>query len=448
MMLSRMIKNLDYTLLFATAGIILFGLVVIGSASLEFTDDSFSQLKNLNIISRLFHLDFTTYMLKQLMWVIAGIFFMVVMIYIPYEDMVKHARFLYIINLLLLAAVLFKGHTVFGAQRWIQVGPYFTFQPSEFSKILMIITFASFLVKRKGNLNNLKDLIPCFIYIGMPMLLILAQPDLGTSMVFVVIMFVMLFFADAKPLLLFKIIGIGLVFTGLLILTHAYLHGAERELEKQLVVLEEEKKKIAVMNVANPADQEREEKYDSLWKKYQIVHERHEKFHKYTLKEYQITRLFIFINPQSDLLGDGYQIWQSLISIGSGGLTGKGLLGGTQTHFTFLPVRHTDFIFSVVGEEFGFLGALVLLGLFFILIYRGMRIALEARDFPGSLLAVGVVSMFAFHVFINIGMASGIMPVTGIPLPLFSYGGTSMIMNMMSLGLLLNIYVRRKKILF
>ncbi len=446
MSIARIVKNLDYTLLFTAVAIILFGLVIIGSASLEFTDDSFTELKNLNFLLRLLHLDFT-YVAKQFLWVVAGLFFMFVMIYIPYEDMVKHTRLLYVLNLLLLAAVLVKGHVAFGAQRWIQVGP-FAFQPSEFSKILMIITFTGFLVKRKGNLNKLKDLIPCFVFVGTPMLLILAQPDLGTSMVFVAIMLAMLFLADARPLLLLEIIAAGLVLAAVLIFSHAYLHDTERQLEKQLSVLEQEKKLAAAGSAATPADPELERKYSHLLKKYQTARARHEKFHKYTLKEYQMTRLFIFLNPEKDLLGDGYHIWQSLISIGSGGLTGKGLLGGTQTHFTFLPVRHTDFIFSVVGEEFGFAGALVLLGLFFLLILRGIRIALEARDFVGSLLAFGVVAMFSFHVFVNIGMTCGIMPVTGIPLPLFSYGGSSMIMNMMALGLLQSVHVRRRKILF
>lgn len=447
MSIARMVKNLDYTLLFTAAGIILFGLVVIGSATLEFTNESFTQLKDLNFISKLAHLDFQ-FVLKQIQWVLIGLFLMAAMIYLPYEDIVKHSRLLYILNLLILAAVLIKGQTAYGAQRWIQLGPVL-FQPSEFSKLLMILTFAGFLVKKRGNLNRFRDLILCFLYVGVPMLLILAQPDLGTSMVFVAVMFAMLFFAEAKPLLLLEIIGAGVVLVACLLSVHAYLHDTDRALEKQLAALEQEKKQVMAANAANsPAVEELEKKYNNLLKQSEKAHKRHEKFHKYTLKEYQLTRLFIFLNPQSDLLGDGYQLWQSLISIGSGGLAGKGLLGGTQTHFTFLPVRHTDFIFSVVGEEFGFLGALVLLGLFLLIIYRGIRIALEARDFLGCLLAVGVVSMFAFHVFVNIGMTAGIMPVVGIPLPLFSYGGSNMIMNMMALGILLNVYVRRRKILF
>jgi rod shape determining protein RodA len=445
MSLARMFRGLDYTLLLTAAGIIFFGLVVIGSASLEFTDDSFSQLTRLNFLVRLLHLDFT-YVVRQFFWVLAGLFFMLLVIYFPYEDLVKQSRLLYFLNLVLLAAVLFKGHTAYGAQRWIGVGPL-AFQPSEFAKIFIIITLAGFLAKKRGNLNRFRDLLSCFCYVGIPLLLILAQPDLGTSLVFLAVMFAMLFFADARPLLLVEIVGAGLIFVFVLVAGHAYFHDADLKLEKELQACELQKKEAAAAgNQAAVAGLE--QKYADLARSYQSAHRRHELFHKYTLKEYQMTRLFIFLNPESDLLGDGYQIWQSLISIGSGGFTGKGLLGGTQTHFTFLPVRHTDFIFSVVGEEFGFVGAVILLGLYFLVILRGIRIMLEARDFLGSLLSAGVVSLFAFHVFVNVGMTSGIMPVTGIPLPLFSYGGSNMIMSMTALGLLESVYVRRKKILF
>jgi len=187
---------------------------------------------------------------------------------------------------------------------------------------------------------------------------------------------------------------------------------------------------------------------NQLKEEHQGIKKNHDRFHKYTLKEYQMTRLTIFVNPESDLLGAGYHVWQSRIAIGSGGITGKGLLGGTQSHYTFLPIRHTDFIFSVVGEEFGFIGVTVLLGLFFIVVYRGVRIIVLARDNYGMLLAAGVVSMFSFHIFLNIGMTAGIAPVTGIPLTLFSYGGSNMMMNLAALGVLLNVYVRRQKLIF
>ncbi|RKO67678.1 rod shape-determining protein RodA [Desulfofundulus salinus] len=442
MVSKRFARSLDHVLLLAAGMVVLFSLVAIGSATLEFTDESFSQLKNLFFAVKLLHLDYT-YVIRQLAWIFVGLWVMAAIMYIPYEDLCKHARGLYILNLVMLIAVIFLGREALGAQRWIYIGP-FSFQPSEFSKLIMIITFASFLSAREGRLNRLRDLLPCFVYVGIPTLLILKQPDLGTSLVFVAIMFGMLFLAGARPGLLLALIGAGLALMIGLFVLHMYLHNADVDLEKQLLALEQQKKAA----VSETARQELQRKYQQVERDYREAHRRHESFHRHTLKEYQVTRLTVFLDPQSDLLGAGYHVWQSLIAIGSGGLLGKGLLGGTQSHLTFLPIRHTDFIFSVVGEEFGFMGAVVLLGLYLVLLYRGLKIASQARDLQGTLLAGGVVCMFAFHIFVNIGMTAGIMPVTGIPLPLFSYGGSNMIMNLAALGLLLNVYMRRKKILF
>ncbi|RYD01764.1 hypothetical protein N752_28320 [Desulforamulus aquiferis] len=168
------------------------------------------------------------------------------------------------------------------------------------------------------------------------------------------------------------------------------------------------------------------------------------------LKEYQLSRLLVFLDPwdKDNILGAGYHVVQSQIAIGSGGLEGKGIYNGSQNQLNFLPEQHTDFIFSVVGEEMGFIGVTLLLILFFILLYRGIRIASQAKDLNGALLATGVVSMLTFHILTNVGMVTGIMPVTGLPLPLFSYGGSSMMTNMIAIGILLNVYMRRQKILF
>ncbi|WP_027717009.1 rod shape-determining protein RodA [Desulfovirgula thermocuniculi] len=442
MVYRRIVRSIDHTLVFATGLVILLSLVAIGSATLEFTDESFSELKNLFLPLRLLHLDYA-FVLKQVLWVLIGLVVMALVLYIPYEDLAKHARGLYILNLLMLVAVLFVGREALGAQRWIQVGP-FVFQPSEFSKLILIVTLAQFLVSREGRLQRLRDLLPVFVHVGVPTLLVLKQPDLGTSMVFVAIMFGMLFLAGARPSTLAALLGAGMALLVALFVLHAHLHQAEALLEKQLLALEEEKKTA----VAAPAREELNKKYEEVFREYQEASRRHDFFHRHTLKEYQVTRLTIFLDPKSDLLGAGYHIWQSLIAVGSGGFWGKGLLGGTQSHLTFLPIRHTDFIFSVVGEEAGFLGSVFLLGLFLLILYRGIRIAASARDLLGALMAGGVVSMFAFHVFVNVGMTIGIMPVVGIPLPFFSYGGSNMIMNLAALGLLLNVYVRRRKILF
>lgn len=442
MSLRRLLRGLDYPLIIAVVILVMIGLIMIGSATLEYKDDSFSQFTNLNVLARLLHLD-CQYVFQQMLWFVLGIFLMGVIAYLPYEDLMKYTRHYYIITLLLLGVVFVMGHSALGAQRWIQVGTH-TIQPSEFSKFLMIMSFTGFLVKRQGNLNRFRDLLPCFIYFGVPILFVLMQPDLGTALVFIFIMFSMMFFAGAKPSILLCLLGVGLGLVAGLFSIHLYLHGVDLQQKDQLSLLEQR-----VRVTANtPAGQELNKSYLALAEKNKTIHTLHEKLHKYTFKEYQMTRLFIFLNPSSDLLGAGYHVWQSLIAIGSGGFAGKGLLEGTQSHLTFLPVRHTDFIFSVVGEEFGFIGALVILGLFFFILYRCIRIATGARDLTGTLLAVGIVSMLLFQVFTNIGMTAGIMPVTGIPLPFISYGGSSLMVCMMSFGLLLNIYLRRRKILF
>lgn len=458
-MYRRLIKNLDYPIIISTAALLIFSLITIGSATLEFTDSSMEKVQGMNFFLRLLHMDYY-FVVRQIAWIFLGLIAAAALIYIDYEDMSKNSRYLYLINLAMLAAVIFVGHSALGAQRWIYIGP-FSFQPSEFSKLIIIITFADFLTKRQGRLNSLRELIPCFLYVGIPMLLVLKQPDLGTSMVFVAIMFGMLFVAGARPALLTGIIVLGLVMAFSVYEVHSFLHNSDTQLKEKITQVSRaadgkdwslrhnealrkdlEKKGYSM----NPKDLN---EYLELMKKdHRQAEKRHVFFHKATLKEYQMTRLTIFLNPESDLLGAGYHVWQSRIAIGSGGVTGKGLLKGTQSHYTFLPIRHTDFIFSVVGEEFGFIGVTVLLGLYYIFLHRCIRIVAVARDTYGTLLAVGIVSMFAFHIVINIGMTAGVMPVTGIPLPLFSYGGSNMIMNLAALGVLLNVYVRRQKLIF
>ncbi|HBV98753.1 MAG: rod shape-determining protein RodA [Peptococcaceae bacterium BICA1-7] len=458
-MIRRILKNIDYPLVAVTAALLVFSLINIGSATLEFNDASMEKVQSLNILLRLLHLDYQ-YVIKQFAWIIMGLVAAMVLMYIDYEDMSKYTRQLYVINLAMLMAVVFIGQTALGAQRWIHIGP-FQFQPSEFSKLIIIITFADFLAKRQGRLNSLRELIPCFIYIAVPMLLILKQPDLGTSLVFVAIMFGMLFVAGARPSILVGIIALGVVMGLSLYGLHHYLHTPDVELQKKITYvnkalsgsdwyLRNEPDIMAELKERgyNTSPQSLNKYLEELKVEDGPIKERHEKFHSLTLKEYQMSRLTTFVNPESDLLGSGYHVWQSRIAIGSGGLTGKGLLGGTQSHYTFLPIRHTDFIFSVVGEEYGFIGSALVLIMYFVLLYRGVRIITLARDVYGTLLASGIVSLFAFHVIINIAMTAGVAPVTGIPLPLFSYGGSNMLMNLAALGVLMNVYIRRQKLIF
>ena len=306
------------------------------------------------------------------------------MLNFDYKVLGKMANTLYGINMLMLLAVMFIGQSALGAQRWIQLGPI-SLQPSEFSKLIMIIALADMLDRKKGQLNSFQDIIPIFLYVGIPFLLVLKQPDLGTSLVFMAILFGMIFIAGIRTKLLMIIFGAGITFMP---------------------------------------------------------------FFWHFLKDYQKQRLTVFIDPYVDPLGSGYHIIQSKIAIGSGMLFGKGLFGGTQSQLYFLPENHTDFIFAVIGEELGFVGAALILLLYFIVLYRGIKIAGSARDNFGMLLATGITSMLAFHVLVNVGMTAGIMPVTGIPLPLMSYGVSALTTNMISIGILLNIYMRRQKIMF
>ena len=301
-----------------------------------------------------------------------------------YKILQRYGNHFYVFNLILLILVMLVGQTALGAQRWIALGPI-SIQPSEFSKLIMIIALAAMLEKRGGKINTITDLAPVAAYVGVPFLLVLKQPDLGTSLVFLAIFFGMVFVAGVRLRLLLGIFGAGL----------------------------------AAMPV--------------LW---------------HFLKDYQKMRIMVFMDPNVDPLGAGYHIIQSKIAIGSGMLFGKGLFGGTQSQLNFLPENHTDFIFSVVGEELGFVGCAILLLLYLVVLWRGIRIAQDASDMFGRLLAVGITSMIAFHVLINVGMTMGIMPVTGIPLPLMSYGVSSLTTNIMAIAILLNIQLRRQKLLF
>ncbi|MDF2502222.1 MAG: rod shape-determining protein RodA [Anaerosporomusa subterranea] len=364
----RLLRNLDFILILDIIALIVVSLIFIGSAT------------HINTPSE----DRYWYVQRQGIFALINIVIIFVMLHFDYKSIGRYANLLYVFNLVMLLAVMFVGQSALGAQRWIQIGPI-TLQPSEFSKLIMIVSLANLLDKRVGQLQTWRDILPIFLYVGIPFLLVLKQPDLGTSLVFLSILFGMIFVAGIPTRKLFTIIGAGLAFMPI------------------------------------------------FW---------------HFLKDYQKMRLTVFLDPNVDPLGSGYHIIQSKIAIGSGMLTGKGLFSGTQSQLNFLPENHTDFIFAVIGEEVGFIGSLLVLLLYFILLYRGLKIAGEARDNFGTLIAAGVTSMMAFHVLVNVGMTAGIMPVTGIPLPLMSYGVSALTTNMISLGLLLNIYMRRQKILF
>ncbi|MBM3268460.1 MAG: rod shape-determining protein RodA [Candidatus Sericytochromatia bacterium] len=344
-----------------------------------------------------------------------------------YEWLRPTARIIYALNLILLVAVMVAGHSALGAQRWIGIAG-FRFQPSEFAKLALIITLAKVLSEK--NVHSPEGIFTVLATVGVPFILIFKQPDLGTSLVYGAIAVGMLFWAGMPASAVLKLatplVSVVLYFAGfgwwiLYLLALGVFLAWTRKQNWALPL------GIWVVNAVAGIAATR------VWD---------------LLKEYQKRRILTFLNPEADPLGSGYHVIQSKIAIGSGGLWGKGLLHGTQTQLHFIPEQHTDFIFSVVGEELGFAGGFALLLLYAIYIGRGVAIAHQASNAFGSLLAIGIVTMMLFHVVVNVGMATGLLPVVGIPLPLMSYGRTALITNLLAFGLLEAVAMRRKKILF
>ncbi len=327
---------------------------------------------------------------KQLIWVAIGIGVMVFSIIPDYHTVGRYAYILYMISLVMLVLVMLMGRSGMGAQRWLAIGP-FAFQPSEFAKLSVTLALARYFAEdpRRGG-YDLRDLAVPAVMVAVPVLLVLKQPDLGTAM--------MLLLTSS---LIVMLAGIRLRAVMVVVLIIATVASAV----------------FLVQPVRN-----------KIWGK---------------LKPYQQNRIKAFIDPSSDPLGSGYHANQSKIAVGSGQIIGKGYRKGTQSQMAFLPERHTDFIFAVVSEERGFIGSSLLILLYLALLMAGVDTAKNAKDRLGVLMAGGIVSMISIYVFINIGMAVGIVPVVGVPLPLVSYGGTSIITTFLAIGLLLNIQTRR-----
>jgi len=316
--------------------------------------------------------------MRQIAWMGIGILLVFLIVrfdYFKLQDFVWPAYFLSIFFLVL---VLFMPARL-GAHRWIPLGG-FNFQPSEFAKLAVILALADFFTHRRLEYSSkTKWMIPVAT-VGVPFLLILKEPDLGTALTLVPIFLAALYFWGVKPKTIFLVIGLLLL----------------------------------VAPLGFPF-----------------------------LKEYQKSRLLVFVNPNLDPLGAGYTIIQSKIAIGSGGIFGKGFMSGTQNQLNFVPERHTDFIFSVIAEEGGFIVSAVVLILFWLIVQKGYIIASQTPDRFGNQLACGITTMIAVQTIINLGMTMGLLPVVGMPLPLVSYGGSSVVVTMISIGILLNIKMHR-----
>ncbi len=365
----KLVRNIDYTLIFAVLALVVIGIIVISSATHAPTTGDYGLVK------------------RQAAWAVISLVAGFVVITMDYNTLGSMSYIIYIGCILFLLLVKVPGIGVVrgGARSWIDLR-FSSIQPSEFAKIGVIISFAKFLENREKKLQTVKDIILPAVFVGVPTALVLTEPDLGGAMVFLYIFAGMVFAAGIS----YRLILLGIA-AGIAAIPPAWM---------------------------------------------------------FLLEEHQKTRLLVFLNPGIDPLGGGYHVIQSMIAVGSGRLLGKGLYQGTQNKLDFLPAQHTDFIFSVLGEELGFVGAVVLIFFLFLMLYRILDTARQAKDRFGYLVVIGVLSMFTFQIFENIGMTIGIMPITGLTLPFVSYGGSSLLANMLAIGLVINVGMRRQRINF
>lgn len=366
-MRKRELKNIEWSILIIALILSIIGLVALFSATQETEHEDFY---------------------KQCIWLVISLVIMIIVMLIDYELLVKVSPFLYGFFIILLVAVLFTS-PINGATSWFDIG-FFSFQPGEFAKIFVIL-FLAYAIRKiqekgKNNINRPTRLLLLLAIVGLPVLLIIKQPDYGTAAAFIVATVMMLIVSG---------------------------------IDKKYIIAS-----IILVIVSVPI------------------------IYNFILPEHAKTRIDIFLNPESDPRGAGYNIIQSKLAIGAGGLTGMGLFKGNQTQLGFLYPKTTDFIFAVIGEEMGFVVSAAIIILYVFLIVKGFFIAKTAKDELGTLIASGITGVFLFHMVENIGMVMGLLPITGVPLPFISYGGSSLITNFICIAILLNISSKRQKTIF
>jgi rod shape determining protein RodA len=330
------------------------------------------------------------YLIRQAVYGGVGIVFMLLAARFDYSRLREWRLGLYGVMIATILLTLGLGTATRGSKRWINF-PFFSFQPSELGKVLLTLALAGFLVDRTRRVGEKETTARTMLLAVLPAMLVIVQPDLGSGFVYITIALALLFIAGTKW-------------------THFALLGVLTTAA------------VAAVLVVGPA------------------------MGTHFLKDYQVQRLTAFVHPSDNPRDQGYQLKQSITAIGSGEKVGRGANGATQTKLDFIPKHHTDFVFSVVGEEFGFVGAAIVLSLYALVIWRGLRILTMAKNLYGSLVAGGIVAMLMFQVFVNVGMTVGIMPITGVPLPLMSYGGSSVIVTLLALGLLQSVHVQAREI--
>lgn len=368
---------------------------------------------------------------RQLIWAALGIAVMIVAMAVPFRNYESAAVLFYIVGIVLLAVTLFQSPAK-GTSRWIVIGG-FNLQPSEFMKVALIFLIARFLAEKKNDPNKIRVIAVSMAAVALPTLLVMKQPDLGTALVFPALLLPILYWRGLNEGIIILLLS-PVISAILTIYSSRSLRGAEDYPFPLLVFF------MIVLFIAY-----RRRRYifqssllvalnltvmlvvPNLWNRLQL---------------YQQKRILDFMRPESDILGSGWQVYQSKVAIGSGGFFGKQYLHGTQKLLAFLPERHSDFIYSVLAEELGFIGAFVILVLYGLLVLRGYYLATQVKNRFASIAAIGICSYFAFHVMVNVGMTIGLAPVTGLPLPFLSYGGSSMLISCFLAGALMNFSMR------
>jgi rod shape determining protein RodA len=435
-MSERTFFGFDFVLLFSTIALMVVGILFIYSSGVSSTGV---------IVSNEY--------IKQIIWVVSGIVILFVVAFIDYLRFKDFALYLYVGLLLLLVATLFLGRVVNGSRSWLG---FFGFggQPSEPMKIATILMLAKFYESRQKEIKKLSILLLSLVFIGIPMLLILAQPDLGTALVFIPIFLAMSFVAGAKKEYILFIALTGTILIVFTILPFYEKFIAKKEIFALKVFTDLSLLKylllslVLVLAISLIGFLKFKKRY-FYWIIYLclilLLGLGTSVIARSVLKEYQVMRLIVFMDPSVDPKGTGWNIIQSVTAVGSGGTWGKGFLKGTQSHYRFLPQQSTDFIFSIIAEEWGFAGSFLIITLFLVITIRGLFVLFHAKDRFAVYTGAGIIAMFFFHVVVNIGMAIGIMPITGIPLFFLSYGGSSLWTGVVGVGLLISIYYHRYK---
>lgn len=401
----RQLRDFDVGILVATLVLVVIGIVMIHSATQAPDAGGMSPLVR-----------------RQLFVAGLGLAVLLGVLFVTQDTLEALTPLFYVLAVLLLGAVLFAGVGKTGEHRWFDLGPL-RFQPSELAKYAVILALARYLARRRTKLERPVHLIVPFLIVALPVGLVLLEPDLGTSIIFLLFLTPMLYWAGVPPLFLVLLaapaLSMILAFNWIawivfLVALGWLLYVSRTFLADKLIVFAAN----VVTGRLGP----------TLWSH---------------LEDYQRHRILAFLNPEKYRFSTGYQLIQSKIAIGSGGILGKGFLQGTQKNYAFLPEQHTDFIFSVLAEEFGFLGCVVVLCLYLYLVVRMFRLAAQVRNRFASLVIVGIASTLFLQSAVNIAVTLGLSPVTGMPLPLLSYGGTSLLVTLASIGIVLGMGMRR-----